>query len=386
MIPLSVPNLTNKEWQYIKRCLDTNWVSSAGKFVDDFENAVRDHLKSKYAIACINGTSGLFIALKLADVGAGDEVVVPDLTFIAPVNAARYLGAEPIFMDCDEFMNLDVEKLGDFCRKECRLTRKGLKNKKSGRIIRAIVAVHVFGNPCNLEQIMKIAKKYMLKVVEDNAEAIGAYYTKGLYQNKFTGTIGDFGILSFNGNKIVTTGNGGMILTNDRLLAQKARYFSDQAKDDSVRYIHHEVGYNFRLSNLQAALGLAQIKKLSNFIEIKKRNYRLYQQGFENLAGVHLLGIPEGVHPNYWFYSLIIDEEKFGMGKEELMYRLMHNNIQTRPVWYPNHLQRPYKDSQAYRIEKSLYFWKNTLNIPCSTGLKKAEIRKVITAIKKLRN
>ena len=179
MIPLSVPHLSGDEWHLIKQCLDSNWVSSSGRFVEDFENAICKYTNAHYAVACVNGTSGLFIALKLSGVGLNDEVIVPTLTFIAPVNSVRYLGAEPVFMDCDDYLNLDADKLSEFCDKECRVTREGLKNKTSGRIIKAILPVHVFGNPCAMERIIKIARKYRLKVVEDATESLGAYYTKG---------------------------------------------------------------------------------------------------------------------------------------------------------------------------------------------------------------
>ena len=267
MIPLSVPNLKGKEWQYIKKCIDTNWVSSAGSFVKKFEDAICAYTKAGYAVACINGTAGLQIALKLCGVSQHDEVIVPTLTFIAPVNAVTYLGAEPIFMDCDDFMNIDPVKLREFCTKECTLTKNGLKNKSTGRTIKALVPVHVFGNPCDMQEIMKIARQYQLKVIEDATESLGACYSSGIYKNKFTGTIGDIGVFSFNGNKIITTGGGGMIVTGNKAIAQKARYLVEQAKDDPVNYIHHEIGYNYRLTNIQAAMGLAQLKQLKKFIK-----------------------------------------------------------------------------------------------------------------------
>lgn len=384
MIPLSIPNISGKEWSYLKHCLDTNWVSSSGRFVKEFEKAICNYSKAKYAVACVNGTCGLFIALKLSKVKADNEVIVPTLTFIAPVNAVKYLGAEPVFMDCDDYMNLDVDKLSEFCNKECRLTKEGLKNKISGRIIKAIIPVHIFGNPCDMEQIMKIVGKYKLKVVEDATESLGAYYVGGAYKNKFTGTIGDFGVYSFNGNKIITTGGGGMIITNNRNLAKKARYLTEQAKDDSVRCIHNEVGYNFRLSNLQAALGLAQLERLREFIRTKKRNYQLYKKELNGVDGIEIMGYPDGTQPNYWFYSLLMDKNRYGMDKDGLMSALAKHKIEARPLWYLNHLQRPYRNNQAYRIEKAIWFWKRVLNIPCSTNLREEEVRMVTQAIRRL--
>lgn len=381
MIPLSVPNLKGRELQYIKKCIDTNWVSSSGSFVKKFEDAVCGYLKSKYAVACVNGTSGLHIALNLSGVGENDEVIVPTLTFIAPVNAVKYLGAEPVFMDCDDYMNIDPVKLKEFCIKECQLTKTGLRNKSTGRIIKAVVPVHIFGNPCDMREIMSIAKVYRLKVIEDATESLGAYYTSGVYKNKFVGTIGDIGVLSFNGNKIITTGGGGMILTNNRLLAERARYLTNQAKDDPVRYIHREIGYNFRLTNLQAALGLAQLEQLKKFIRTKKNTYKLYCRLLSSVKGVKILGVPKGTSPNYWFYSLLVEGKEYGMDREKLMNCLRKNNIQSRPIWYLNHLQRPYRMNQAYRVKKAFWFWRRVLNLPCSTSLQEKQIKHVASVI-----
>jgi perosamine synthetase len=382
MIPLSVPNLKGRELQYIKKCIDTNWVSSSGSFVKEFEDAICSYVKSKYAIACVNGTAGLQIALKLSGVERNDEVIVPTLTFIAPVNVVKYLGAEPVFMDCDDHMNIDPVKLTEFCIKECKITKTGLRNKRTGRIIRAVVPVHVFGNPCDMQEIMKIAKTYRLKVIEDATESLGSYYISGVYKNRFTGAIGDVGVYSFNGNKIITTGGGGMIVTNNRFLAEKARYLTNQAKDDPVRYIHREIGYNFRLTNLQAALGLAQLEQLKKFIRIKKSNYELYCRLFSSIKGVKMLGIPRGASPNYWFYSLLVEKKEYGIDREKLMNCLTKKSIQSRPVWYLNHLQRPYRVNQAYKIEKAPWFWKRVLNLPCSTSLQEKQINRIVSAIR----
>ena len=221
--------------RYLTECAKKNHVSSVGEFVADFEKAICQHTKARHAVACVNGTSGLHTALRLCGVGSKDEVIVPTLTFIAPINAVKYLGAEPIFMDCDDFMNIDYVKVKEFCRRECRMTKGGLKNTRTGRMIKAIVPVHVFGNPCRMEEIMRVARQYRLKVIEDAAEGFGASYTQGEYRGRFDGTIGDFGVYSFNGNKIITSGGGGAIITGNRKLADKARYLIGQAKDDFAR-------------------------------------------------------------------------------------------------------------------------------------------------------
>jgi len=381
-IPLSEPNITGNAWKYVKECLDTGWVSSAGAYVETFEKKLCGFTGAKYAVAVVNGTSGLQVALQLSGVEAGDEVIVPTLTFIAPVNAVRYLGAEPVFMDCDSFMNLDSVKLGEFLKTSCRKSAKGTVNRKTGRLIKAILPVHVFGNPCDMVAIMSIARKYGLKVIEDATESLGSYYTAGKYKGRHTGTIGDFGVYSFNGNKIVTTGSGGMLVTADKKMAEKAKYLTTQAKDDAVRYVHNEVGYNFRMTNIQAALGVSQLEQLPAFIKYKKENYAAYKKALAGVTGLELLGVPADTSPNYWFYSLIINKTTFGLDREALMAALAKAGIQSRPVWHLNHLQKPYKGSQAFKITRAGGFVERVLNIPCSTGLTKAQVACVARAIK----
>lgn len=380
-IPLSVPCIQGNEWKYVKECLDTEWVSTAGKYVDIFEKQICRYTGARHAVACVNGTAGLHIALKLSDVGPGDEVIVPTLTFIAPVNAVRYCGAEPIFMDCDNYMNMDAGKFRDFCSTQCTKTRKGLLNKVTGKIIKAVVPVHIFGNPCDLASITRTARDFGLKVIEDATESLGSYYISSPFIGRHTGSIGDFGVYSFNGNKIITTGGGGMIITADAKMADKARYLTTQAKDDSAHYMHNDVGYNYRLTNIQAALGVAQLEQLDTFIEIKKRNYPHYANKLKNAPGLTLLGVPPGTSPNYWFYSLLIDEKHFGLSRDELMRRLSAQGIQSRPLWYPNHLQKPYRGAQNHNIDKALWFHKRALNMPCSVNLKKADITRIVSGI-----
>ncbi|OGR69932.1 MAG: aminotransferase DegT [Elusimicrobia bacterium GWD2_63_28] len=378
-IPLSEPNIGGNAWKYVKQCLDTGWVSGAGAFVDQFEEKICKYTGSPYAVAVVNGTSGLQLALRLCGVRPGDEVLVPTLTFIAPINTVRYVGAEPVFMDCDNFMNLDPKKTEEFLKKECHVTRKGVINKKTHRIIKAIIPVHVFGNPCDMKEIMRVARRFNLKVIEDATESLGSRYTEGKYKGRHTGTIGDFGVFSFNGNKIATTGSGGTLITADKKLAAAAKHLSTQAKLDGVRYVHDDVGYNFRLTNMQAALGLAQLEQLPSFIKIKKSNYLAYKKAFSQIQGLDFLGIPKGVDPNYWFYSLSLSGPE---QREALMAFLVKQGIQSRPVWELNHRQKPYAHNQSYRIEKSPEFRDRVLNIPCSSGLTSAKVNKVCSAIK----
>ncbi|MBF0522477.1 MAG: LegC family aminotransferase [Candidatus Omnitrophica bacterium] len=385
-IPLSVPVIQGNEWTYVKECLDTGWVSSAGKYVQKFEETMCSYVGTKQAVACINGTSALHISLLLAGVGAGDEVIVPTVTFIAPVNAVRYVGAQPVFMDCDDYLNMDVQKLKDFFTEEC-LSRKGmLINKKTKKQIKAIIPVHIFGHPVDMEPLMILAKQYNLFVIEDATESLGSYYRQGKYSGKMTGSIADVGCLSFNGNKIITAGGGGMIVTNNKTWAEKAKYLTTQAKDDEVQYIHHEVGYNYRLTNVASAIGLAQMEKLEAFIATKRTNFELYKNLLSGVPGLSFIEEPAYGFSNYWFYSLVVDKKDFGLSNLELMEDLSKEKIQTRPIWYLNHLQKPYKKQQAYKIQKAKKYFERVLNLPCSVDLAAEDIKRVVESIKSLGN
>jgi len=242
--------------------------------------------------------------------------------------------------------------------------------------------VHLFGNPCDMTPLLKAARLYGLKIVEDATESLGAFYTKGKLKNRHTGTVGHVGIYSFNGNKIMTTGGGGMLVTNDKTLADQAKYLTTQAKDDGLFAVHNNIGYNYRLTNVQAAIGMAQLERLDEFIKTKKRNYQTYKEGLAKIAGTRLLGSPEGVSPNYWFYSLMIDESEFGLSRDRLMDELLKLRIETRPVWRLNHRQKPHERCQAYRIENARRYQDSVLNLPCSSNLKTPQALRVISAIK----
>ena len=381
IIPLSVPAIQGKEWKYIKKCLDTEWISSAGKYVDLFEKKIAEYTRAKYAVACVNGTAALHISLLIASVKPNDEVIVPTLTFISPVNVVRYCNAHPIFVDADDFYNIDVEKTIQFIDEETIFKDGFNYNRKTNRKISAIIPVHIFGNAVYLDDLYEICKERNIKIIEDATESLGTKYTKGKFANKHTGTIGELGCLSFNGNKIITTGGGGMILTDNKDYAEKAKYLTTQAKDDKVRYIHNEIGYNYRLTNIQAALGVAQLENLPEFIEIKKRNFYIYKEKINRIPGLHLAEPPDYAENNHWMYDLQIDKDIYGKDREELMQYLSKKGIQTRPVWYLNHLQKPYKDCQNYKIEKAIELWEKTLNIPCSVNLSNESINKVLETL-----
>ncbi|MGK4197763.1 LegC family aminotransferase [Fusobacterium sp. HC1336] len=385
IINLSVPNLSVEPiLKNLRECLESGWVSTGGRFISEFENKVAKYVGIDKAVGVQSGTAGLHLALRVLGVKSGEEVIAPTLTFIAAVNPITYLGAEPVFIDCDDTLCMDPIKLRRFCEEECELREGQLYNKKSGKCIKAIVVVHVFGNMADMEKIMDIAREYNLKVLEDSTEALGSYYIKGRYAGKYAGTIGDMGVYSFNANKIITTGGGGMVVSNNRELLKKVRFLSVQAKTDPLYFVHDEIGYNYRMLNIQAALGTDQIDRLERFIEAKIKNYKLYKDGIKNIEGLELLSFNQGIRANHWFYSLLVDKERYGLDKDELLIKLNEMGIQTRHIWGLIHEQKPYLKHEAYMMEKSTYYIDRILNIPCSSSLTEREVENVIEVLKKL--
>ena len=380
IIPLSVPNLKGNELVYVKQAVESEWVSTAGPYVSQFEKDIAEYVHVPSAVACQSGTAGLHIALQICGVSRDDLVIVPTLTFIAAVNPVRYLGADPVFMDCDDSLCMDPEKLAEFCREECIYKNNTLYHKETGRRIAAVVVVHVFGNMADMEVVLRIAEQYNLKVVEDATEAIGTKYETGLYAGRFAGTMGDIGVYSFNGNKIITTGGGGMIVSRNMDYLREAKHLTTQAKADEANFIHDEVGYNYRLTNLQAALGIAQLEQLEIFISTKKRNYELYRKLLPENAGLSILKFREGIRSNCWFYSLMCEDLSVWR-PAEIIEKLKEHHIQTRPIWGLIHEQAPYRGSICYKIEKADYYWKRVVNLPCSTNLTSEEVNRVVHTI-----
>lgn len=378
LIPLSVPNITGNEMAYVKECIDTEWVSSAGKYVNLFEKNIAKYTGAKYAIACVNGTSALQLSLQISGVKPGDEVIVPTLTFIASINAINYNGANPIFMDVDNYYNIDIDKTIEFINKHTIYKDGFTINKKTGKRITAIMPVHVWGNAASLEKIIFLCNKLNIAVIEDASESLGTFYRLGEYKNNHTGTIGKIGCISFNGNKIITTGGGGMILTNDSSLAEKAKYLTTQAKDDPIKYIHNEVGYNFRLTNIQAALGVAQLEKLPEFLKKKKEIYQLYVNEINKIEGLQIAKVPDYGSNNHWMNILKIDSKIYMKDRDLTMKILEQNGVQSRPIWWLNHKQEPYKNSQSFKIDKAEKLLIESLCLPSSSNLKINEIDKII--------
>ena len=379
MIPLSIPNFEGNELKYVTDAVGQGWVSTGGAYITQMEEKMAEYVKVPKAVACQSGTAALHLALMECGVKRDDLVIVPTVTFIAAVNPVVYSGAEPVFMDCDDSLCMDPVKLEAFCKEECEMKDSELFHKATGKRVSAIVVVHVFGNMADMESIMDTAARYNLKVVEDATEALGTRYTSGKYEGKFAGTIGDFGAYSYNGNKIITTGGGGMVVAKDQKQLEHIAYKSTQCKDDPLFYVHNEVGYNYRMTNVQAAIGVAQLECLEEFVERKNKNYDLYKSLFEGSDAVELLEFREGTYSNRWFYSLEV--KKPGVDMHQLVHDLSDRGIQTRLIWALIHEQKPFKDSITYKIEKADRYSKCILNIPCSTNLSEDDIRTVAETV-----
>ena len=377
MIKLHEPFLCGNEWKYIKNCLDEGWVSSAGKYVDLFEKKIEKYTGAKYAVACINGTSALQISLKLVGVGINDEVIVPSMTFISPVNAINYNNAKPIFMDNDDYYTIDVNKTIEFLNKKSQtILRKKLPitiNKKTGNRIVALIVVHLFGNAVKLDKLVDLCRKKNIALIEDAAESVGTFYKSGRFKNKHTGTVGKIGCLSFNGNKIITAAGGGMILTNNLKIARRAKYLTTQAKDDPIHYIHNDIGYNFRLSNIQAALGLAQLESLTAYIKKKKIIHEIYKSKIDKIKGLRISKTSHSDKCNHWLNIIEINKRLSKKGFSKIIQYLSNNGIEVRPIWYPNHLQKKYKKCQTYKLYNIKKIYRNRLCLPSSTQLTKEQ-------------
>ena len=378
-IPLCVPEIRGNEWKYIKECLDTGWESSVGSYVDRFERMVADRVGAKHAVATVNGTSALHIALQLVGVERDDEVVVPTLTFIAPANAIRYAGAWPVFIDAEpDYWQWDAEKVREFLEEGCRWEDGELRNKASGRRVGALLPVHVLGHPVDIEPIIKLARKFSLPVIEDATESLGA-----AYRGRQLGHLADIACFSFNGNKLLTTGGGGMIVTENEAWARRAKYLTTQAKDDAVEYVHHEIGYNYRLTNIQAAMGCAQMELLEEYIASKRRIAARYRAALGDIPGLTAMPEAEWASSVFWMYTALVDPAQCGRSSRELLAAMQQEKIQTRPLWQPLHLSQAHAGSQFIggRVAEQLYA--EGLSLPCSVGLGEEAQERVIATLRK---
>lgn len=376
-IPLCEPFLDGNEWAYVKDCLDTGWISSVGSYVDRFERAVAERTGRAHGIAAVNGTSALHAALLAVGVKPGDEVLVSSLTFIAPVNAIRYAGAHPVFIDAEEaHWQIDPEAARVFLEEQCEPGGEGLRRRATGRRVAAILPVHVLGHPADIGRIVELARRHGLRVVEDATEALGSRY-----RGEPVGSHGDVACFSFNGNKILTTGGGGVIVTGDQSTAARARYLTTQAKDDPVEYIHHEIGYNYRLTNVLAAIGCAQMENLDRYVERKKEIARTYDAAFAVAPGVSGQLEAPWAESNRWLYTIRLGSAA-ARPSRELMAALRAREIQTRPLWQPSHLSRAHQqDRPGWPMPVSETLNRECLSLPCSVSLSPGQQAKVIAEI-----
>jgi perosamine synthetase len=371
-IPLCVPEIRGNAWRYVKQCLDANWVSTAGPFVDRFERQVADSVGAKYAVAVVNGTAALHIALLVSGVRPDDEVLVPALTFIATANAVRYAGAWPVFLDAEPlYAQLDPQKLLDFLGRECVRRDGTLYNRTTRRRVKAILPVHVLGHPVDMDPLLDAARRYDLVVIEDAAEALGARY-----KGRPAGRMGDVGCFSFNGNKLLTCGGGGVLVTDDARLAERARYLTTQAKDDPLEYVHGAVGYNYRLTNLQAALGCAQMELLDEYVAAKRAAAARYHDAFREIDGIAPLREAPWAFSTFWMYTV-----RVGGDSRPLLGHLASARIQTRPLWQPLHRSPAHAGCQAYHVEVADHLYREALSLPCSVGLSAEQQAEVVRAI-----
>lgn len=380
-IPLCVPEIRGNEWTYVRDCLDTGWVSSVGSYVNRFEEAVAGKAGAKHAIATINGTAALHIALLCAGVEPGDEVLVSTLTFIAPANAIRYAGAHPVFIDADpEYWQMDHLAVERFLTEECAWNGSELIDRATRRRVKAIVPVDVLGSPVDFDPIAAIARRFGLAIIEDSTESLGAQY-----KGEPVGSRADVSCYSFNGNKLITTGGGGMIVTNDDTIAQRARYLTTQAKDDPIEYVHGTVGYNYRLTNIQAAMGVAQMEQLDQYVEAKRRNANLYAGALAEVRGITPMREAAYAFSTFWMYTVLVDEAEFGMSSRALLRELASQRIQARPLWQPMHLSPAHSSERSYGGAVAERLCNESLSIPSSVGLTENELQAVVGVIRAAR-
>lgn len=377
MIPLSIPHIAGNEWKYVKECLDTGWVSMAGAYVDKFEKIVAEYAGAKYGVAAVNGTAALDVSLKLVGVERDDFVIVPNITFIASANAVKYQSANPIFVDIDpKTWQMDLDLLEKFLEEQTYIVCKGevchSHHKASHRRVKAIMPVHVLGNMLDMYRLMRIAKKYHLEVVEDASESLGSYY-----KGKHSGVFGKIGVFSFNGNKIITTGGGGVIVTNNKKLAKRAKHLTTQAKKNPTDYFHDEVGYNYRMVNVLAAMGVAQMEQLLGFIEKKQYIDSFYRKQLEGIGDIEFQEIPSEVDFNAWLVTIKTKKQN------KLIKYLNENGVMCRPFWYPMN-QLPMFTDDLYIQEKdySRNIHQTCLSIPSSVGLTDKQLKTVVKTIK----
>lgn len=364
-VALHEPRFAGNEWEYLKRCLDSTYVSSVGPFVDRFESDLAAYTGAKYAVAVVNGTAALHVALRLAGVHPGDEVLVPTLTFVATANAVAYCGATPHFVDSEErTLGLAPQALREYLQRITDIRNGQCVNRATDRVIRALVPMHTFGHPVDIEGLSAVAQDFRLTLLEDAAEALGS-----TAHDRHVGTFGLMGILSFNGNKIITTGGGGAILTNNPELARRAKHLTTTAKvPHPWTYQHDEIGYNYRLPNINAALGCAQLEQLSDLMADKRRIFGRYQTAFKDVPFVRIVAEPEGCRSNYWLQALLLDDSAAGQ-RDAILTATNDAGLMTRPLWTLMHRLPHYRECPAMDVPVAESLERRLINLPSSAQL-----------------
>jgi perosamine synthetase len=369
---LHPPTIIKEDKYYLNKTLKENWISTSGTNIKIFEKQLANYTKAKYCIALNNGTSALHLALRAINVTNGDEVIVPTITFIATINVIRYVNADPVFMDSDDFFNIDVSKTISFIKNHTIFKSGYSFNKKTKKKIKAIIPVHVWGSAVFMDDLINICKKRNIKIIEDASESVGTWYTKGKFKMKHTGTIGDAGCFSFNSNKILTAGAGGAVVTNSSHIAKKIRYLSTQAKNDQVKFIHNEIGYNYKITSLHAAIGIGQIKRIKNILAKKKLIRKIYLSEMDKKK-LSLNLIPNYSSNNLWMNLVNTNLNNYSELSKKITH-LSKNGIETRPVWYLNHLQKAYRNHESYKITNAFRLINNYLCVPSGLELTRKDI------------
>ncbi len=377
-IGLCEPHVVGNEWSYVKECLDTGWVSSVGSYVDRFEREFAARVGARFAIAMGSGTAALHIAALVSGVGADDEVVTPAVTFIAPLNAMRYAGAWPVVVDVDpDFWQMDPRQVRAFLTEDCSRQGEALINRHTGRRVRAVMPVDILGHPNDLDAVHAVTAEFGLTVIEDATESLGARY-----KDRPLGQLSPVTCFSFNGNKLITTGGGGMLVTDDEALARRARYLATQAKDDPLEYIHSAVGYNYRLTNVLAAMGCAQLEQLDAFIEKKRAIAARYTEAFRDVPGITPMREAPWAYSAFWMFTVLVDEPAFGRDSRALLRLLGEQKIQARPLWQPMHQSTAHAGAWSRPCPVAESIHARALSLPCSVGLTDADQGRVIAAVR----
>lgn len=378
---LSVPHIDKSDIKYVKDVLKSEWISTSSKTVCSFEKKLSKFCKTKFAVALNSGTSAIHLGLKVLGVNKNTEVIVPSLTFIATVNPILYLGAKPIIFDVDEYHNLKIKDVINFIKKKTVFKNNKTFNKKTKKIIKVIIITHMWGRACNFNILKSLCKKRNIFILEDAAEALGSYVKTKKYNH--CGSIGDIGCLSFNANKIITTGSGGAIITNNKKFYEKVQYLANQAKDDTFNYIHNECGYNYKINSICAALGISQLTKVNKKIALRKKIYKRYLLNFKNLENIHILSHNINSKNNYWMNVIYFQNLSYKQTLKLSLY-LSKNKIETRRIWRPLNLQMHLKKFQTFKIFNATKYYCSSLCIPSDDNTSILQVDKISNHIKKM--